>query len=269
MSSDADIERLIEALQQDGPSERDAARLRARLAGIGIATSAGIAHGTAAASVPAAKAAASAGVGLSTRWAALSLLPKMGIVATVAATAVGGPLVVGELRERAVTAPASAPTRASPPARPLAEASHVEASLPARTALEVVPTVAPRVEAVRAVSAPARASRTNAAGEKAPVAVPDVASAAVVAASATTDVAAASDVATARFVENQPPPRASSLAEETALIDAAFAALRVQDATTAAALVAEHARRFPRGLLWRERERARQKLSAAQLAPGG
>jgi hypothetical protein len=269
MSSDADIEQLIEALQQDGPSERDASRLRARLAGIGIATGAGIVHGTAAASVPAAKAAASAGVGLSTRWAALSFLPKMGIVATVAATAVGGPLVVGELREGAVAAPVSAPARASRPARPAAEPSHEQANLPARTVLEAVPTDAPRVASVRAASGPSRPSRTNAAGEKAPLAVPDVASAAVVAAATTTDVAVAAESATARFVENQPPPRASSLAEETALIDAAFAALRVQDATTAAALVAEHARRFPRGLLWRERERARQKLSAVQIAPGG
>jgi hypothetical protein len=293
MSTDAAIERLVEALQQDGPSDRDAARLRARLAGIGIATGAGLAEGTAAASVPVAKAAASAGVGLSTRWASLALLPKMGIVAVVAATAVGGPLVAVEIRGRAVAEPAkvAAPVHdgarsAADPAPERAVSSNgVEAKLAARTALAepgaVTPVKAPgmlRAEDARhaAVRAPRAGAGTpgekkeNAGGERTPAA--DVAAAPVLASTTTTNVVASSAGATARFVENpssSPPPRASSLAEETALMDAAFAAVRVGDAATAEALVAEHARRFPQGLLWRERERARQQLATVRGAPGG
>ena len=273
MSSDAEIERLIEALQQDGPSDRDAARLRARLAGVGIATGVAV-HGTASASVPVAKAAASAGLGLSTRWAALSLLPKMGIVATVAATAIGGPLVAVELREPA----RPVPVRRNDHTRE--EAAGAKSAPRADIAGGSVPsasdTPAPRQDSVRAMNAGVRVAALSARavvfGERPPPAPAVTPTRAPVAApAATTELATAGEESTARFAAepSAPPPRASSLSEETALIDAAFAALRVQDESTAAALIAEHARRFPQGLLWRERERARRKLATVHGAPGG
>ena len=48
---------------------------------------------------------------------------------------------------------------------------------------------------------------------------------------------------------------------ETQLLDRAFAALAANDRASATALVAEHARRFPNGLLRQERERARARLT--------
>jgi TolA-binding protein len=52
----------------------------------------------------------------------------------------------------------------------------------------------------------------------------------------------------------------TTLREETRLIDGALAALRAGDRTRAAALLGEHAQRFPNGLLRRERARALHKL---------
>jgi hypothetical protein len=54
---------------------------------------------------------------------------------------------------------------------------------------------------------------------------------------------------------------ASTLAEETRLLDAAFAALAQGNRTRAAELIREHETRFPKGLLGRERERARVRLN--------
>jgi hypothetical protein len=63
--------------------------------------------------------------------------------------------------------------------------------------------------------------------------------------------------------EAEPPASApgSSLAEETRLLDSAFAALRAGNLIRAAALIHEHETRFPAGLLQRERERAKTRLS--------
>jgi len=61
--------------------------------------------------------------------------------------------------------------------------------------------------------------------------------------------------------ESLPPRNESTLAAETQLLDRAFAALAAGDRSTASALVAEHARRFPNGLLRQERERARNRLA--------
>jgi hypothetical protein len=63
--------------------------------------------------------------------------------------------------------------------------------------------------------------------------------------------------------EAAPPASApgSSLAEETRLLDSAFAALTTGNLTRAAALIHEHETRFPAGLLQRERERAKTRLS--------
>ena len=52
----------------------------------------------------------------------------------------------------------------------------------------------------------------------------------------------------------------STLAAETKLLDRAFAELAAGNQTAAAALIAEHERQFPNGLLRQERERARTRL---------
>jgi len=53
---------------------------------------------------------------------------------------------------------------------------------------------------------------------------------------------------------------ASTLAAETKLLDRAFAELAAGNQAAAAALIAEHERQFPNGLLRQERERARARL---------
>jgi hypothetical protein len=60
----------------------------------------------------------------------------------------------------------------------------------------------------------------------------------------------------------------TTLREETALIDRALSALRTGDGAGAAGLLAEHRRRFPNGLLSRERERAQRKLDEIAHAAG-
>jgi hypothetical protein len=77
-----------------------------------------------------------------------------------------------------------------------------------------------------------------------------------------TKASAQSTAGFARDDEPAAPPRAgianepTTLREETALIDGALAALRSGDRARAATLLGEHQRRFPQGLLARERERA-------------
>jgi hypothetical protein len=79
---------------------------------------------------------------------------------------------------------------------------------------------------------------------------------------------------TATFAASEPEPSAASaleattLREETLLIDGALSALRASDTTRAGSLLAEHRRRFPSGLLHRERGRAERKLSEILQARG-
>jgi hypothetical protein len=69
----------------------------------------------------------------------------------------------------------------------------------------------------------------------------------------------------AEFEPPEPPARApqatSTLAEETRLLDGAFAELSAGNRARAAELIHEHERRFPAGLLQKERERAKTRLS--------
>jgi hypothetical protein len=65
----------------------------------------------------------------------------------------------------------------------------------------------------------------------------------------------------AAFPASAEAPFTTTLREETALMDRAFRALRDGDRAGAADLVSEHERRFPNGLLKRERERARAALT--------
>jgi hypothetical protein len=57
--------------------------------------------------------------------------------------------------------------------------------------------------------------------------------------------------------------RASTLGEETRLVEQAMLAMAEGDRALARRFLEEHARRFPAGLLERERERARARLREA------
>jgi hypothetical protein len=254
MSTDTDIEGFVDALRRDGPSDRDAARMQARLAALGVVTGASIAKGAVASSLPAGKMAA----GVATRWASLSLLPKIGVVTAVSATALAGAVAVHQ-RDEALPAARSAEhvAAATRSAVPAAKRDGVAAAPQATE-----PTVRAVGPAQQATSGAARAPQLGAPPAKNAVA------AAPAPAGEAAPVAPPSEAATASFdgVANTAPAATSTLPEETALIDAAFAALRAGDTATASALVAEHARRFPNGLLSREREHARERLSKANAA---
>ncbi len=76
--------------------------------------------------------------------------------------------------------------------------------------------------------------------------------------------------ASAAAFDSEPRPSLAdrtTLREETELIDGALSALSASNTTRAAALLAEHARRFPNGLLSRERARAERKLRMLQGKP--
>lgn len=275
MNSDPEMDALVAALRDDLPSERDSARLRMRLSALGLATSAPFVGGAAAASTTSAAGTAlqSAALG-SAGEAALQVggwtwALKVGAVAVASASAVAGPAWYLQSRPRAESAAAVASARVlETPARTSPARAGVEKNSaplpvldePATAAATPSPEAAPPRSAARAVGVAAGAPLPAELGppSAAPVAVESP----------------SSERATAAFAADAPPVLAPSslegttLREETLLIDGALSALRAGDSARAGALLAEHQRRFPSGLLHRERARAERKLTEILRAPG-
>jgi TolA-binding protein len=97
---------------------------------------------------------------------------------------------------------------------------------------------------------------------------PEARPAKALASDTSTHVAATPDPAhpsQAQFAASEQLARApqvqSTLSEETRLLDAAFAALTAGERAQAGSLLREHERRFPAGLLQKERERAKTRLT--------
>jgi len=227
---------LEEALRGDLPTPDAEARVRRRLLAAGVAVGNGVATTTAAA----------AGASATAKLAGLSWGLKLGLVAAVAIPSVGllldsrsersggpGAPQVASARPGGARAPAQ-PARPEPPA-PVELAAKAEAEPVAPAAERPQPAAATKATLVEA-AAPSRVS--------APPARPSQA-----------DFAAPAEAAPAASAPG------SSLAEETRLLDSAFAALTASNLTRAAALIHEHETRFPAGLLQRERERAKTRLS--------
>ena len=224
---------LEEALRSDFPTPDAETRVRRRLVAAGVAVGNGIAANTAAASGASASVAA--------KVAGLSWGLKVGVAALLGIPAVG--LWLDGRGERAPAPPTAAPVRASeltpqPPAltlltrdqpSPVTEPTAPPALAPER--------LQPRTAKSAAPEAPAQSPPTP--GSVHP--------------------------SQAAFGTPEQPVRSaqapSSLAEETRLLDAAFAALAADNRAQAAALLREHERRFPAGLLLQERERAKTRLS--------
>ena len=222
---------LEEALRGDLPTPAAEARIRQRLLAAGVAVGQGVATTTAAA-------AGTATVGA--KLAGLSWGLKLGLAAAVAIPTVGLLLDSQAERPRAAEVPAVAA------ARPVAPANH-QPVVPSPDAPSVAVVAEPiardperqqphAVKAVAAVEAPAR-------NVEATPAHPSQA-----------DFAAAP-------APTRAPEVGSTLAEETRLLDGAFAELTAGRRERAAALIREHEARFPTGLLQRERERAKTRLS--------
>jgi hypothetical protein len=240
MSPDHEDTALEEALRDDLPSPETSARVRRRLLAAGLAVGNGVAVTTAAA------AGATPGVaaGLVGKGLALSWGFKLGALAVVAIPTVG--LLVETSAEPQLAPPppsAAAPSHGSrgpsPAPNDLSRGSgvqdspdQVEPAPQTERSLDALPQAAapiPRLGSERSVTTealPARPSQVD-------FATPEAAAAA----------------------------RASStLAEETRILDSAFAELAGGNAAQAALLIAEHERRFPAGLLQKERERAKARL---------
>lgn len=233
MSIDSEDSPLEQALRSDLPTNEAAARMRRRLLAAGIAVGNGMAVTTAAAAGTAPGFVA----GTVAKVSALSWGVKVGFAAAVAIPA------VGLLAERAVQTPPAivAPVQASAKVAPHA----VEAAAPeARTPEQLAPS-ADEPRTPRSEPAPAGLA---AAPELKP--------------RATEPVLGPTRPSKVEFEPGAPSSKASStLAEETRLLDAAFAELANGNEARAAELIREHEARFANGLLKRERERAKARLS--------
>jgi hypothetical protein len=232
-------ELLEEALRNDMPSKDAEARLRRKLLGAGVAVGNGIATTTAAASGGAVTGAG--GAGLVAKVAGLSWGVKVGLAAAVASPSVGLWL------ER--TEPAPAPARSAPAllqvAPPTSGAATPE---PARAP-------APRAEALAAPEARASELAPTRAAVRADKPALEPADVALAARPSQGDFAPPEPALVA------PPPAGSTLGDETRLLDRAFAELAAGHRVRAAELLAEHESRYPEGLLVKERERAKAKIS--------
>jgi hypothetical protein len=234
MSIDSDDSPLEEALRSDLPPDETAARMRRRLLAAGIAIGNGMAATTAAAgTAPGVLAGAAAKVG------ALSWGVKVGFAAAITIPTLG---LIAERSQpsNAAVAPVQAPAqRTSQP---------TSGALATAVPREAAP--APRDEAPAASEPASRPNRAEPALDLKPRAAEPLAS-----------PARPSQLAFDGAEATLPSKATSTLAEETRILDAAFAELAAGNKQRAAELVQEHATRFPAGLLERERERARARLN--------
>lgn len=244
MSTDPEASPFEEALRADLPSAETEARLRRRLVAAGLALGNGIATTTAAAA--GGTSAASAGLvtnvvglswGIKLGFAAAVAIPTLGLLLDEGAPAASAARTVSTLSApAAVSAPGDAPAAPPPP-------------------LQVVdsePIVEPRPAVASPPSAGAAPRRDSPASdlEPPPVAAPR--------AELPPSQRAFSETPEAPVVSE---PYKTTLAEETRLLDAAFAELAAGNRERAAQLIGEHESRYPRGLLSKERERAKNRLS--------
>jgi hypothetical protein len=257
---------LIEALRSDLPSPEREAKLRRQLLAAGLAVAPGVVATTAGA--------ATAGAGTSgasmvlAKLGALSWGAKLGLAAAVALPVASLPTLLGDQPK--------APNVATPVAlKPAATAEQREApnapNVPAHDTVASAPPQAPPLapaqpddRAVMDVRAGERHSAPSALAQAGTTATPIAAPAAM----AQTVPSRAAFASEASALEPAPAPvsttAASTLPEETRLLDRAFRELQSGAYVHAAALLDEHAQRFPNGLLRLERERARTKLAEAK-----
>jgi hypothetical protein len=260
MNLDDDDSVFEQALRADLPSLSEQNRLRQRI------LAAGIAAGTALGSTNVAAAAqASFGASALSKLSALSWPAKLGLAAVIAAPVAGVALplasayepvhagaIVQQVRSRAATVRAQASTKATlsrAQLLPLEAALGVQAERGSEP-VQAQPNVVARPSALTAGNLPM------------PVAANPNPPANGSLSAAQQAVAAFDSVAHDAPASGLERPRdESTLAAETQLLDRAFAALAAGDRGTATSLIAEHARRFPNGLLRQERERARARLT--------
>jgi hypothetical protein len=249
MSTDPEAALFEDALRADLPSAETERRLRRRLLAAGLAVGNGIASSTAVAAGTAKTSAASAG-GLYANVVGLSWGIKLGFAAAVAIPTVGLLLDVSQ------------PEPSSVPAAHVADARRAAASAAVSvTPLADPPTLIaaePPIDALERAMKPAAASALRREAPPANDAKPvDVGASLPTPAPSQRDFAAPPVAAPPVAVAE----RATTLAEETRLLDAAFADIAAGNRKAAEQRIAEHEARYPRGLLSKERERAKSRLS--------
>lgn len=241
-------EPFVEALRGDFPTEREAARVRARLLGAGlIVTSAGVAAKAAAGTLGKAGVlqASAVKVSLASKLLALPVATKIVMGTTLAVAVATSVPVAMQAAERApatARAPVAPPVTAAPAAAPASTPAVLARDVPelsSASGLDRAAATATRPVTTAPTSTAAREPRRPREPDEAP-----------------------SPVDSALAPAMQPPTQpASTLREETRVIEQALAALGRHDRQAARRLLAEHARRFPEGLLRRERERAFERLT--------
>jgi hypothetical protein len=301
MKSDPDdIEELVETLRADLPTERDRARVKARLAGLGVVVGTGLTATKAAASLGAEASAEAAAVGFWSQVTALSWGAKVGLAAAVSASAVAGPYLLTSDAEKPRSSTVVESSRHGAPSRSTLQGAEREvAAQPSENRAPGSPLVAPAAPAAEVPPLPeASLQPTPAAMDRTPVAkrglpggpsafaVSDaqtgssparvVAAPNVASESASTSSSIAARSAAFESKEEPATPAATfapspapvvpqvvstTLAEETSLIDAALSSLRTGDLGRAGVYLDVHQRKFPHGHLWRERERARSTVA--------
>lgn len=224
MSIDPDDSVLEEALRSDLPSTDAQERMRRRLLAAGLAVGNGMAVTTSAA----AGTTTATTAGLAAKLLGSSWGIKLGLAAAITIPSVGLILDAQSEPRAAVSAPSA---------------------LPPAPVVELIEPVQPVAAVEGEAQSPVEPSRPAK-----PVTAPVAAPAPVV------DLAQPSQATFTAPTEEAPKP-GSTLAEETRLLDGAFAALSAGDRQRASALVAEHQAKFPNGLLQKERQRAKAKLS--------
>ncbi len=230
MTHHVEIDQYLEALRDDLPSAKEEAKLHRKLAAAGLCLTVTLASKTATAgSVIAVNSGLFATI--SARFASLPLMAQLSLVTATTATVAAIPVVVATTGHHQV-----APThqteprvveRQSPSAAMRARAPQAKAR-DAETAISEEPALASTDPTETRAQAPVTASRRKA------------------------------QVITPSSVES------STLAQETALIDAALQAIRERSFARAEQLIAQHSRQFPNGHLSLERQRAREKLNEAK-----
>jgi hypothetical protein len=258
-------EALLGALRDDLPSKHDEARLRRKLtsAGIAVGTTVAVANvaqaaaggskalGALASTAPAA-AAVKNGSLLASAWVGLTTSTKVVVVGAAIAGATY-PAVSHWAASRGVEAAAGQAAPLESPAVARAGSASVGAAGAAVAEPNSAPVVAPVSERPLDNSAPSIPVRTTVVGN---------AAAGKLGARATSGIAGGP----ARVDEPAMAPSSvtpetaavdSRLLEETTLIERALVASRANDKSAAQRWLNEHARRFPSGVLARERERLR------------
>jgi hypothetical protein len=230
---------FIDALRDDLPTERDQARIRARLLAAGVIAGAGLA-------APGVAAGGAVATGLLPKLLALPMFAKVGLAATVI-----GFSAIPVARHTARSEERPPATRISVhEAAPVPPATPTVAPIPERAAAPPsveAPDAKPELPRERARSLP-EFSR-----EPSDVNTPSDA------------VPAVTRPAVGSFDTPSAPLDEGTLRAETALIEGALAALRAGDTARVRSLLAEHATRFPNGLLVRERQRALSRVHDATL----